>query len=110
TLLLLSQFPDIDADRAAGRCTLPMHIGTRAALRVALLHWLLAYGVLLAALWRPELAGAALGLLTLPLALRAAWLLRRDALEPQRLLPALGLNAAVSVATPLLMAVGLVMV
>lgn len=106
-LLLLSQIPDIDADRAAGRRTLPMQIGVAGALRVALLHWLLAYGVLLAALWQRELAGAALGLLTLPLALRAAWLLRRDALEPQRLLPALGLNAAVSVGTPLLMAVGL---
>ena len=106
-LLLLSQIPDIDADRAAGRRTLPMQIGVAGALRVALLHWLLAYGVLVAALWQRELAGAALGLLTLPLALRAAWLLRRDALEPQRLLPALGLNAAVSVGTPLLMAVGL---
>lgn len=109
-LLLLSQFPDIDADRAAGRRTLPMQIGVTGALRVALLQWLLAYGLLLAAPWQRELSGAALGLLTLPLALRAAWLLRRDTLEAQRLLPALGLNAAVSVATPLLMAVGLLVV
>nr|WP_235399908.1 hypothetical protein [Stutzerimonas kunmingensis] len=56
---------------------------------------------------QPGLAGGALGLLTLPLALRAAWLLRREPLQAQRLLPALGLNAAASVATPLLMAVGL---
>lgn len=107
-LLLLSQFPDIDADRTVGRRTLPMHIGCARALYVALAHWLAAYGVLLVALWQRDLAGAALGLLTLPLALRAAWLLRRDPLKPQRLLSALALNAAVSVGTPLLMAVGLV--
>jgi len=106
-LLLLGQFPDIDADRAVGRRTLPMHIGCTNAVRVAFAQWLLAYGVLLAVLAQPGLAGGALGLLTLPLTLRAAWLLRREPLQAQRLLPALGLNAAVSVATPLLMAVGL---
>lgn len=107
-LLLLSQFPDIDADRQAGRRTLPMWIGCRKALYVALAQWLLAYGLLIAACWLPGLRGAALGLLTAPLALRAAWLLLPDPLEPQRLLPALGMNAAVSVGTPLLMAAGLV--
>ncbi|MHB0764841.1 prenyltransferase [Stutzerimonas sp. NM35] len=105
-LLLLSQFPDIDADRAAGRRTLPMHLGCESALKVALAQWLLAYGVLFLMLFNSESGGAALGLLTLPLALRAAWLLRS---QPQRLLPALGLNAAISVATPLLMGLGLML-
>lgn len=108
-LLLLGQFPDIEADRAVGRCTLPMHIGCDKAVCVMLAQWLLAYGVLLAVLPQPGLSGAALGLLSLPLALRAAWLLRREPSRPQQLLPALGLNAVVSVATPLLMAVGLMM-
>jgi len=103
-LLLLSQFPDIDADRAVGRRTLPMHLGCETALWVALVQWLLAYGVLLVAFLSSAFGGAALGLLTLPLALCAAWLLRS---QPQRLLSALRLNAAISVATPLLMALGL---
>lgn len=103
-LLLLSQFPDIEADRAAGRRTLPMHLGAEKALRVLLAQWLLAYGVLLVALFSREPGGAALGLLTLPLALRATWLLRS---QPPQLLSALGLNAAISVVTPLLMALGL---
>lgn len=103
-LLLLSQFPDIDADRAVGRRTLPMHLGCETALWVALVQWLLAYGVLLVAFLSSAFGGAALGLLTLPLALCAAWLLRS---QPQLLLPALRLNAAISVATPLLMALGL---
>lgn len=103
-LLLLSQFPDIEADRAAGRRTLPMHLGAEKALWVLLAQWLLAYGVLLVALFSREPGGAALGLLTLPLALRATWLLRS---QPPQLLSALGLNAAISVVTPLLMALGL---
>ena len=74
---------------------------------MALAQWLLAYGVLLLMHFNGELGGAALGLLTLPLALRADWLLRREPLQTQYLPPALGLNAAVSVATPLLMALGL---
>ncbi|HJE28122.1 MAG TPA: prenyltransferase, partial [Pseudomonas nitrititolerans] len=106
-LLLLSQFPDVDADRAAGWRTLPMHMGCEKALWVALAQWLLAYGVLLWTLFNGELGGAALGLLSLPLVLRATWLLRREPLRVLGLLPALGLNAAVSVATPLLMALGL---
>lgn len=106
-LLLLNQFPDREADLAAGRRTLPIQIGCRKALYVATLQWLLAYAALLGTLIHPELSGAALGLLTLPLALRASWLLYPDPLDEQRLLPALGLNASVSVATPLLMALGL---
>src|SRR5690606_1621173 len=107
-LLLLSQFPDIDADRQAGRRTLPMWIGCRKALYVALAQWLLAYGLLIAACWLPGLRGAALGLLTAPLARRAAARLLPGPREPQRLLPARGMTAAVSVGTPLLMAAGLV--
>ncbi|HLT05045.1 MAG TPA: prenyltransferase [Pseudomonas sp.] len=106
-LLLLSQFPDLDADRQSGRRTLPLWIGCRKALYIAIAQWLLAYGLLLGALALPGLRGAALGLLTVPLAVRAAWLLLPDPLEPRRLPPALGMNAAVSVGTPLLMALGL---
>jgi len=103
-LLLLAQFPDVEADRAVGRRTLPMQLGCDAALWVVIGQWLLAYGALLLALYQAEISGAGLGLLCLPLALRATWLLWH---RPQRLLPALGLNAGISVATPLLMALGL---
>ncbi|MNJ75809.1 1,4-dihydroxy-2-naphthoate octaprenyltransferase [compost metagenome] len=91
-----------------GRKTLPMVLGRRGALWILGGQWLLAYGCLLVAAWRGgQGAGAAVGLCSLPLALRAWRLLRRDPASPSRLLPALGLNAAISVATPALMAVGL---
>lgn len=109
-LLLLNQFPDIDADRSVGRLTLPMLLGRRRAVSVLGGQWLLAFaGLLLWVLagWAP--AGAALGLLGALPALRAWHLLRRDAESPAGLLPALGLNVAVSVATPLLMAMGLLL-
>jgi 1,4-dihydroxy-2-naphthoate octaprenyltransferase len=107
-LLLLNQFPDIAADRAAGRLTLPMLLGRPRAVTVLGVQWLLAFCGLLAfvlAGWVP--AGAAAGLICAPLALRAWQLLRRDPEERACLVPAMGLNVAVSVLTPVLIAVGL---
>ncbi|MBV2134693.1 prenyltransferase [Pseudomonas sp. MAP12] len=107
-LLLLNQFPDIEADRSVGRLTLPMLLGRAGAVQVLGVQWLLAFAGLLVCVlagWLP--AGAAAGLLGALPALRAWWLLRRDADDLECLLPAMGLNVAVSVATPLLMAVGM---
>lgn len=107
-LLLLNQFPDIDADRSAGRLTLPMLLGRRRAVTVLGVQWLLAFaGLLLGVLAGWVSTGAALGLLGALPALRAWRLLRRDAEAAESLLPAMGLNVAVSVATPLLMALGM---
>lgn len=110
SLLLLNQFPDIDADRSIGRLTLPMLIGRRRAVRVLGVQWLLAFaGLLLCVLagWVPP--GAALGLPGVLPALRAWQLLRRDPAAAGCLLPAMGLNVLVSVAVPVLMALGIVL-
>lgn len=107
-LLLLNQFPDIEADRSVGRLTLPMLLGRAGAVQVLCVQWLLAFAGLLVCVlagWLP--AGAAAGLLGALPALRAWRLLRRDADDLECLLPAMGLNVAVSVLTPLLMAVGM---
>ncbi|MCQ4345862.1 prenyltransferase [Pseudomonas stutzeri] len=109
-LLLLNQFPDIEADRSVGRLTLPMLLGRQRAVTVLGAQWLLAFGGLLLwvlAGWVP--AGAVLGLLGALPALRAWQLLRGDAEAAERLLPAMGLNVVVSVAVPLLMALGLLL-
>ncbi len=108
-LLLLNQFPDIEADRSVGRLTLPMLLGRAGAVQVLGVQWLLAFAGLLVCVlagWLP--AGAAAGLLGALPAQRAWRLLRRDADDLECLLPAMGLNVAVSVLTPLLMAVGMV--
>lgn len=107
-LLLLNQFPDVQADRLAGRCTLPMLIGPQRAVRVLCLQWALAFGLLPLAVLLGLLPGATLvALFTLPLALRAAWLLREPCSRGP-LLAAMRLNVLVSLLTPLLLAAGVV--
>ncbi len=108
-LLLLNQFPDVEADREAGRRHLPIAWGRPRAARVlvalyALAYASLAWGVATGVLPRACLLGFA----TLPLAALAARDALRHADEPQALLPAMGRNVIVNLATPVLVALGLV--
>lgn len=106
-LLLLNQFPDVDADRAAGRRHVPLLWGRPAAARLFALLTAAAYAALLAAVAAGQApAGVLLGLVTAPL---AAWTARdalRHADDIPGLLPAMGRNVVVVLATPLLMAGG----
>jgi 1,4-dihydroxy-2-naphthoate octaprenyltransferase len=107
-LLLLNQFPDVEADRAVGRRTLPIVLGRPASVRVAGWQWALAYLLIALGVGQQALpAGALLGLLTAPLAWRTARGLRRHADEVPALVPHLGANVAVTLLTPVLMAIGL---
>ena len=107
-LLLLNQFPDVEADREVGRRHLPIAWGRPRAARVFVALYAFAYlslvaGVLAGVLPWPCL----LGLVTLTLAIPAA----RDVLahpdDVKALLPAMGRNVMVNLATPALVAVGL---
>jgi len=107
-LLLLNQFPDVDADRAVGRRHLPMLWGRPRAARLLAALLALAPAVLLAgvlARWLPP--GAALGLLTAP----QAWQVARGAIahadDLPALLPTMGRNVVLTLLTPLLVATGL---
>jgi len=105
---LLNQCPDIEADRRVGRRTLPMVLGCARCVRLLWLQWFATYLLLVAVV----MAGVApmavlLGCATLPLAVRAGWLLRGEPCRERALLPAMGLNVAISVTTPLLVAIGL---
>jgi hypothetical protein len=109
-LLLLNQFPDVEADRQVGRRHLPMLWGRRraAALLAALLlgaHATLAWGVAAGALG----GGAALGLLSAPLAAWVAWGAWRHADDLPALMPTMGRNVLLCLCTPLLVALGLVL-
>lgn len=107
-LLLLNQFPDVEPDRAVGRRHVPIAWGRPRAARVFVALYAGAYlslvlGVAFGALpWQ-----CLLGLATLPLAIPAA----RGALahpdDVKALLPAMGRNVMVNLATPALMALGL---
>lgn len=70
-LLLLNQFPDIEADRQVGRRHLPIVLGPAKAARVFSALLLACYLLLGVAAWQGWLPAAALlGLLSLPLAVR----------------------------------------
>ncbi len=107
-LLLLNQYPDIDADRQAGRRTLPMLLPAPTVLALLGLHWLLAFALplLLVASGR-EGPGLLLVLLLAPLAGRTWWRCRQARLQLPALLPALAGNVLLSLLLPLLLAVGL---
>jgi 1,4-dihydroxy-2-naphthoate octaprenyltransferase len=109
-LLLLNQFPDIDADRSVGRDNFPVALGPA---KSALIHGgfsLLAFAAL---------AGSALaGLLPAAALLGAAMLLpalqvfrgaRDHGGDAERLLPFLAKNVAVTLATPALVSLGILL-
>lgn len=109
-LLLLNQFPDVDADRQVGRLTLPMLLGKTRCWAVLLAQYGLAYGaLLLAVLWLDLPKAALLGLLMLPLALQVVRGARRHAEDTPALLPFMGMNVVVNLLTPVMVAVGLVL-
>ena len=107
-LLLLNEFPDVEADRVGARHHLPIAIGRRksawvyAGLIAATYIWLIAFvaaGVL------PILA--LLGLLTLPLGMRAVQGVLKHFDNMEGLKPFLAINIQVVLLTPILMGIGI---
>jgi 1,4-dihydroxy-2-naphthoate octaprenyltransferase len=108
-LLLLNQFPDVEADRMVRRRHYPILIGRRASSMIyvgflAGAYLAIVLGVALSLL--P--AWALLGLLTVVLAVPAARTAYQYADDIQRLVPAMGQNVLINILTPILMAVGLI--
>jgi 1,4-dihydroxy-2-naphthoate octaprenyltransferase len=109
-LLLLNEFPDVEADRSVGRRHLPISLGRRAASLVYGAFLMLAYLSLAAGVALRLLpALSLLGLLTVPLAARAALTAYRHAEDIENLIPAMAQNVLVNLATPVLAALGLVL-
>ena len=107
-LLLLNQFPDVEADRSVGRKNYPIVIGRRASSLIYGAFQLFAFlsivfGVILGLLPRASL----IGLVALALAIPAAVGAYRYADDVKRLAPYMGLNVVVNIVTPVLVAVGL---
>ncbi len=107
-LLLLNQFPDAEADKTIGRKHLLIVAGKRTSALVLGSFYLLAYlslviGVLLSLLPPASL----LGLLTLPLAIRAFLRAYQHPDDLALLVPALSWNVLVTLLTPVLTALGL---
>lgn len=107
-LLLLNQFPDVDADKSAGRRHFPITIGRQASVTLYGVLLLLAYlsvvvGVILGLLPRFSL----LALLTVIFAWKAYQGAYRNAENIPALIPSMRLNVVINLTTPILLAVGL---
>jgi 1,4-dihydroxy-2-naphthoate polyprenyltransferase len=108
-LLLLNEFPDVDADLTVNRRTLPIAVGKKKAALVFTLFTLATYVWIIAMV----IAGAMpktelLALLTLPLAYKAI----RGSFgynDMSRLIPAMGSNVMTVLGIPLLMGIGYIL-
>jgi 1,4-dihydroxy-2-naphthoate octaprenyltransferase len=107
-LLLLNQFPDIDADKKMGRRHFPILYGT---LWSSALYGLLSLGaawILLFTLLEYQIpwlaAMACLPLCLTPVVTLGAY---RYGRQIERLLPFMGINVAISLMTPTLLALGI---
>jgi len=107
-LLLLNQFPDVEADRTVGRNHLPILLGRKNVARI--------YIFFLAASYVPILLGYCLGvfpvhvffaLATIIIAVQTARGVLRYSEEMKGLVPYLGKNVIINLATPALLAIGL---
>jgi 1,4-dihydroxy-2-naphthoate polyprenyltransferase len=109
-LLLLNQFPDVEADQGIGRRHLPILIGRRKSSLIygsflATAYLVIVLGVTFGVL--PPLS--LLGLLTAALAVPAGLMAFRHAEEVPRLIPAMGMNVLINLLTPVLVSIGLLL-
>jgi len=108
-LLLLNQFPDVEADRDVGRRHLPIVIGRRASSLLYVGFLVMAYLSLILGVYNQYLPQASLvGLATSILAVPASIGSYRYAENVKKLIPSLGINVAINILTPVLVSIGLI--
>lgn len=109
-LLLLNQFPDVEADREVGRRHFPIVIGRRKSVRIYSVFLLLTYAsIILAVLYGVLPVWSLLGLLTVVFAWRAIQGAMQSADEIESLIPVMGINVQLTLLTPMLVGIGLVL-
>lgn len=107
-LLLLNQFPDVEADQSVGRRHLPIILGRRVSSLVYGTMLILAYLSIILGVTLGYLPPISLvGLLTLLIALPVMIGVYRSGESTEKLVPYLGLNVIINIATPVLVAIGL---
>jgi 1,4-dihydroxy-2-naphthoate octaprenyltransferase len=107
-LLLLNQFPDVEADATIGRRHYPILIGRKASGIIYISFLLAAYAVILLGVamgWLPLFS--LLGLLTLLLAIPVIANVAKNAENVPALIPSMGQNVLINLLTPTLLAIGL---
>jgi 1,4-dihydroxy-2-naphthoate octaprenyltransferase len=108
-LLMLNEFPDVDADKKGGRMHLPILFGKRTTAIIYCIINVAAYALLLAAAISGIMPYLALiGFITLPLSIKAMMGSLRDYGDTKKLMPSLMMNVLVVQLTPLLMGIGII--
>ncbi len=107
-LLLLNEFPDLEADRMGGRRNLVIRLGTRRAARLYVVLTILVYIILMAFAALGVIPPLSLlGLVTIPFAYKAAVISFSDPREIDRFQHGLSANVQVVLITQALVAVGI---
>jgi 1,4-dihydroxy-2-naphthoate octaprenyltransferase len=107
-LLLLNQFPDVEADQSVGRRHFPIVIGRQSSSIIYGLFLLMAFLSIILGVVLGYLPPASLiGLLALLIAVPTFTGVYRHANELEKLIPYLGRNVLINILTPVLVAVGL---
>lgn len=107
-LLLLNQFPDVEADRSVGRKHFPILLGRTTSAYIYVAFLIAAYLVIVLAVsfgFLPPFS--LLGLLTLIFAVQIIRNVLSNSENVPALLPAMGQNVLVNLLTPVLLAIGL---
>lgn len=107
-LLLLNQFPDMEADREVGRRHYPILIGRPKSAWLYISFLVLAYlAIVVGVVFFVFPMWALLGLVTVPLAVAAGRGAVKFADDTKAIVPFLIMNVLINLLTPLLMAVGI---
>ena len=107
-LLLLNQFPDTEADQSIGRRHLPIVLGRHRSSMIYSLFLFLTYLDIIVGVYRTYLPKLSLlGLTTILIAIPVSIGVFRYAENVKKLTHYMGLNVVINLATPLLVAVGL---
>ena len=107
-LLLLNQFPDVEADRAAGRKHFPILLGRTASAYIYIAFLIAAYMVVVVGVFFRLLPPfSLLALLTIIFAVQIVRNLLANSENVPALIPAMGQNVIINLLTPVLLAIGL---
>ena len=109
-LLLLNQFPDVEADQIIGRKHYPITIGRRKSCHIYIAFLLLPYLALGFGVYTGYLPLASLiGLFTLVMVLPISKGVLQHAENTEKLIPYMGKNVMINIITPVFVALGLFM-
>jgi 1,4-dihydroxy-2-naphthoate octaprenyltransferase len=107
-LLLLNQFPDVEPDRSVGRRHFPILIGRQKSAILYAAFLILAFlAIVLGTALDYLPLGSLLGLLVAVLAVRVIAGVIKSAEDIQKLVPYMGMNVIITIATPILVAAGI---